>query len=181
MSRPFYPQKGLLVTGIMVSSEYLFLNLEKDLSNLFGNPVFLGPWFNFSHSDYYKAEMGRNLKKRLIAFKSPVYQDDLVKIKHQSWELEHKYLKDNRRSVNIDPGILTSDKFILSTGKNYSHRVYLGSGVFADLTLIFKKDGVQTFDWTYFDYKDNKTIDFLMQVRKYLVFLNSKPDIMKER
>ncbi|MCK7503940.1 MAG: DUF4416 family protein [Desulfobacterales bacterium] len=31
-------------------------------------------------------------------------------------------------AVNIDPGYLLLERFVLATGKNYSHRIYIGAG-----------------------------------------------------
>ncbi len=33
---------------------------------------------------------------------------------------------------------LLLERFVLATGKNYTHRIYIGKGIYADLTLIFQ-------------------------------------------
>ena len=31
------------------------------------------------------------------------------------------------------------ERFVLATGKNFAHRIYIGKEIYADLTLIFRK------------------------------------------
>ena len=85
---------------------------------------------------------------------------------------ENRFEIDDKRQVNIDPGYLSAERFVLATGKNYTHRIYLSKGIFADLTLIFTKGNFHTLPWTYPDYADLRMIRFLKIVReKYLLDL----------
>ncbi len=61
---------------------------------------------------------------------------------------------------------------MLATGKNYSHRIYIGRGIYADLTLIYQRGAYQALPWTYPDYADQPLRRFLLAVRrKYTVDL----------
>ncbi|MDI6655624.1 MAG: DUF4416 family protein, partial [Candidatus Hydrothermarchaeota archaeon] len=71
--------------------------------------------------------------------------------------------------VNIDPGYVTALNLILATKKESQHRIYLRSGVFAEVTLAFKKNGCIYFGWTYPDYKTKLACEFLLKVRKELL------------
>jgi hypothetical protein len=63
-------------------------------------------------------------------------------------------------------------RFILATGKDFSHRIYIGCGIYADLTLIYSKDGFQTLPWTYPDYAHPLFCEYLETVRnKYRIVL----------
>ena len=91
-------------------------------------------------------------------------------------DLESKYSRDDRRRVNLDPGYLLRERFVLATGKNFSHRIYIGRRIYADLTLIFTKGVFQTLPWTYPDYADKKMLGYLEQVRsKYVSDLKQVP------
>jgi hypothetical protein len=68
--------------------------------------------------------------------------------------------------VNLDPGLLTPENFILATGKNFSHRVYLGNGVFADLTLVYRNGGFHPLPWTYPDYASEEVRSLLRDLRR---------------
>jgi hypothetical protein len=41
---------------------------------------------------------------------------------------------------------------VLATGKNFSHRVYLKDGIWADLTLMWQRKHWVDFPWTFPDY-----------------------------
>jgi hypothetical protein len=58
------------------------------------------------------------------------------------------------------------ERFVLATGKNYSHRIYIGKGIYADLTLIFESSAFRKLPWTYPDYSDKVMLDYLQQVRR---------------
>ena len=96
----------------------------------------------------------RELRKKLIAaFGAPVK--------------DKMYAESGSRSVNLDPGLLSLENFILATGKNYSHRIYLRDGVFAEVTLIFGKKGViRELPWSYRDYLLEPARSFLLTVRE---------------
>jgi hypothetical protein len=118
--------------------------------------------------------MGAPLYRRMIAFKELIEQDALADIKHQTDDLEGRFSRDGRRRVNIDPGYLLRERFVLATGKNFSHRIYLRRGIYADLTLMYHKGGWQTLPWTYPDYAEPQMQAFLIKVRRKYV-LDLKP------
>jgi hypothetical protein len=63
---------------------------------------------------------------------------------------------------------------VLASGKNFSHRIYIGQHIYADLTLIFRKGAFETLPWTYPDYADQPIRSFLERARKkYAVDLNA--------
>lgn len=106
----------------------------------------------FSHTDYYFEEMGKPLK-RIFLFLHPLRERELlVDLKHFTYTVEKKLSVDGKRRVNIDPGYLTLENIVLSTFKNYSHRIYLGRGVFAEVTLIYRNGTYHPLPWTYPDY-----------------------------
>lgn len=145
------------------------------LENAYGPVDMVSSWLNFAYTDYYYKEMGSPLYRKVFVFKNLVEQEDLARIKEQTNEFEKMFAHHEKRCVNIDPGYLVSSRFILATGKEYSHRIYIGRKIYADLTLMYsKKEGFQTLEWTYPDYASKSMIDFLSKVReKYLLDLKS--------
>ena len=83
--------------------------------------------------------------------------------------LETEFSVDQKRRVNIDPGYLVLERFVLATGKNFAHRIYLGRSIYADLTLVYRRGGFQTLPWTYPDYAAETMLKFLDQVRQKYV------------
>ena len=69
--------------------------------------------------------------------------------------------KDGRRAVNVDPGYIALEHVVLGTTKGFSHRIYLGEGIFADLTLLYENGSYRRLKWTYPDYGSDQLIFLL--------------------
>jgi hypothetical protein len=175
MSVPKNPEPAKLVVGCIMNNKADIDRLFSVFEGMFGLVDMISPWLDFAYTDYYYREMGTPLYRKVFVFKPLVAQDDLARIKEQTNAVEADFTIDGNRSVNIDPGYLVSSRFILATGKEYSHRIYIGRKIYADLTLMYsKKRGFQTLKWTYPDYASKSMISFLSKVRnKYLLDLKT--------
>lgn len=178
MSIPFEPEKAKLIVAVIINGRENFDELLAILGREFGEAERLSPWYNFDFTAYYEPEMGAPLYRRFIVFKKPVTQETLPDIKLLTNKIENTFLNQNgKRRVNLDPGHLTLERFILATGKNFTHRVYLRNGIFADLTLIYTKGGFQVLPWTFPDYATETIRNFLAEVRQaYYLELKTKKD-----
>ncbi len=169
MSIPKEPMPAKLMTAVLFAPD---LDQELFLSRLgkaFGDIDFVSEPILFSHSKYYEPEMGEGLLKRFITYAVLRKQDELISIKLLANEIEKEFSVDTRRKLNVDPGILTLERLVLATGKNYTHRIYLGRGIFADLTLIYQKGTYRPLPWTYPDYTEPLVIQWMNGCRaKYL-------------
>lgn len=180
MSQPLKARPAKLVVGSLVSDKKLFKDVAVELERKFGAVDMVSGWMEFEYTDYYANEMGRPLHRRLLVFKELISQQALASIKLQTNALEETFSISGNRRVNIDPGYLLYERFVLATGKNFTHRIYIGSGIYADLTLIFQKGAFQRLPWTYPDYSNDEMMTFLMQVReKYGVNLQSHHDTVQ--
>ncbi len=176
MSTPKKPDSAKLIISLFMNDKDIIHKVLPLLENDFGTIDIISPWFEFDYTDYYYKEMGSPLFRRVVVFKELIQQEDLSKIKEKTNLLEKKWEEDGNRSLNIDPGYLLLSRFILATGKDYSHRVYIGREIYADLTLIYKKGGFQALEWTYPDYASTQMTQFLEKTReKYSL------DLKKER
>ncbi|MEK6733229.1 MAG: DUF4416 family protein, partial [Candidatus Omnitrophota bacterium] len=72
------------------------------------------------------------------------------------------------RRINIDPGYISDSKLVLATTKDYFHRIYLTSGIYAEVTLRWRRGGFEPFEWTYPDYQSKEYIDIFNTIRKRL-------------
>jgi len=172
MSLPQPPKPAKLVIGFFVKEKRLGISVTKALAKKYGPVDMTSSWLPFNFTTYYNEEMGTPLFRRLIVYKNLIEQNSLSDIKLFTNDLEQKYLTEDRRVVNIDPGYLLHERFVLATGKNYSHRIYIGKGIYADLTLIYAKGQYSKLPWTYPDYAQENILTFLKQVRvKYVVDL----------
>ncbi len=168
MSQPQPASPAKLVIGFLVGDKSLAGGIMNALGESFGALDLVSPWLPFDYTDYYIREMGAPLHRRLLAYKTLVAQDELPAVKHITNRLEANTAVDNRRRVNIDPGLLLRERFVLATGKNFTHRVYLGRGIYADLTLIYRQGAFQALPWTYPDYTDARLQAFLLRARHKL-------------
>ncbi len=115
----------------------------------------------FSQTTYYEKEMGNDLLRRFILFKSLRKREDLPSVKLMTNELEKNTSVNGRRTFNIDPGYLALEQVILATTKGYTHRIYIDKGIFADLTLIYTNGTYGSLPWTYPDYGSHGIISML--------------------
>jgi hypothetical protein len=166
MSHPQSPSPAKLVIGLFTKEKDLFPPVASELAEHFGTIDMISRWFPFDYTSYYEPEMGTPLFRRMVVFKQLIEQESLPGIKRATNEIETGYASGNKRQVNIDPGYLLHERFVLATGKNFTHRIYLSQGIYADLTLIYTKGNFQTLPWTYPDYADAIMIGFLKEVRK---------------
>ncbi len=165
MSTPQPPQPAKLVIGVFMKNKSLLAPIAEELSKCFGAVDMMSRWLPFDYTSYYEAEMGNPLFRRVLTFKTLIEQEQLPQIKLATNAIEQRYSADKRREVNIDPGYMLHERFVLATGKNYTHRIYIGHRVYADLTLIYQKGDFRTLPWTYPDYADERMLVFLRQVR----------------
>lgn len=157
---------SVLYRSDLHSEEFLisFLQARFGLGSLFTpkeNPLF----------EYYAKEMGTPLARFFFVPQKLFARDDMLSTKVASLTWEKDWSVSGKRMVNVDLGMLSPENFILATTKNYSHRVYLGEDIFADLTYQFQKGKFHTFPWTYPDYLDQEKIDFLSRERLKLLKL----------
>ncbi len=171
MGVPIEPKPVKLFSGLIFQSNDVLPQVREKLIELFGKIDFESDTTSFDITDYYENEMGRNLKRKFLSFSILIPADSLpeVKLKTNEIEAEFSSSKTGNRSINIDPGYLSMEKLVLASAKNYSHRPYLSSGIFAELTYIYKRGSYTTLDWTYPDYRTPDKIEMFNQLRKEYV------------
>jgi hypothetical protein len=165
MSIPREPAPAKLVIGLFMGDTSLFEKAAHELVRSFGEMDMVSSWLPFDDTDYYAKEMGSPLFRRFTVFSRLITQNQLVQVKLRTNELESAYGHNGRRTINIDPGIMTAERFVLASGKNFTHRVYLKNGIYADLTLIYHHGDFRTLPWTYPDYAGDRIRRFLRIVR----------------
>ena len=172
MSQSQTPKPAKLVIGFFLKEKDLVVSVVKTLVDKFGPVDIVSSWFPFNFTTYYEAEMGAPLFRRMLAFETMIKQSALSDIKLTTNDLELEYSKNSKRMINLDPGYMLRERFVLATGKNYSHRIYIGKRIYADLTLIYTKGRFRKLPWTYPDYAEQNMLTYLERVRnKYVIDL----------
>ena len=128
---------------------------------------------DFDMTQYYDRTMGPGLKKRLLAFRDLIDPVELVASKCQSnqWEqqFQQQYPDGPGRVLNLDPGYISEAKVVLATMKDRDHRLYLGDGVYGEVTLYYQLPGTwEASRWTYPDYRCQEYHNFFTGCRDYL-------------
>ncbi|MDP3048421.1 MAG: DUF4416 family protein, partial [Thermodesulfovibrionales bacterium] len=128
------------------------------------------PSVNWDYSEYYKEEIGSPIKRIFIFFRNLINPGEIVDIKLRTNDIEASLSTDGKRNVNIDPGYLTLANVILATTKGYAHRIYLGKGIYGEVSLLYReKDKAFVPNiFTYSDYQDKKCIEMFVKAREFL-------------
>lgn len=166
MGTPGDPHKVKLIVGLLSNDAEAVRKAEAMLAGAFGRIDLESAVLDFTHSDYYAKEMGRSLKRKFLSFQKLLDLKDIYKVKLKTNMLEKRLLKSGRRSVNIDPGYLDLAKLVLFSTKDYTHRVYLNKGIFAEATLFYKDKRFNAWPWTYPDYKSEAYADIFNSIRE---------------
>lgn len=159
-----------LINAITYHSDIDIDTIIQEIGQLQSVVEFKSEVYEFSRfTSYYELEMGDKLKKCFISCRDLIAPEFLPSIKVNTNALEEKYKLGDKRRVNVDPGYITQAKLILATTKNYSHRIYIGKGIFGDVHMQYKNKSYRAQSWTYPDYNDEKNVAFFNAVRtRYL-------------
>lgn len=166
MGTPHPPEAALLFTGTLYNAPEIFEKAKKVLRENFGEILHISPAMPWDYSNYYKDELGWPLYRSFIFFKNIIDPVTIADIKLKAIEIERYFSRNDRRQINLDPGYLTLSKVVLTSTKNYAHRIYLGKGIYGEVTLIYRDKTYNPHLYTYRDYKDN--INIFMKVRGFL-------------
>ncbi|MFQ6091773.1 MAG: DUF4416 family protein [bacterium] len=166
-----HPPKAKLIAAVMVNDLKLFPAVKQVLQTSFGPTDLESDVFSFTFTDYYAEEMGTELYKQILSFGRLMDKSELAPKKLRANEIEEQFAIRNaqglHRCVNIDPGYVTDSKLVLASTKNFSHRLYIGGGVFAEVTLRYHRTaGFEPLEWTYPDYRTDLVRAFLELVRQ---------------
>jgi len=169
--KPVRPVK--LFIGMLAGDDSLFDLAVEGCALEFGEPEKRGEVLRFDHTDYYADEMGPDLLRQFVTFQTLIDPERLPKIKRKTNDIEEAIAREvpstASRPVNLDPGYVSSSGVFLATTKNYSHRMYLGMGIYGEVTLHFQNGSFAPWPWTYPDYQTPRYIKFFNEVRaRYL-------------
>lgn len=158
-----------LIISMISQKEILFEEAKEKLCQRFGPLDFKSPLLPFCYTSYYEEEMGKNLKRKIISFQKLIEPALLSKIKIFTNQLEKEffYPQSSNRRLNLDPGYISLSKLVLASTKNYIHRIYIGEGIYAEVTLQYrKKEGFKPWKWTYPDYQSPAYLEIFNHLRE---------------
>lgn len=147
-----------LFCGLLSGDDDLLRRARQLLEHQFGPADLVSDVWDFTQTDYYREEMGPRLRRVFVAFDRLRHPTELAEAKIESNVIEQRIADDVMapdiaRPVNIDPGYLDPGKLVLATTKDRAHRICIGRGIFAEVTLQFVADQWRSAEWTYPDYQ----------------------------
>ena len=167
MGKAREPRPVKLISSLFSANETLLAVARGALADLFGPLDYQSELLPFDHTRYYEREFGAGLLRQIVAFAILIAPERLAEIKHATNDLERTWSVDGRRRVNLDPGYVSLCKLVLATTKDYAHRIYLGQGIYAEVTLQFKHGAFRAFEWTYPDYASPRYLEICTEIRSF--------------
>jgi hypothetical protein len=172
-----FPEDAVIFVASLFSSQEAFTAAASKLQEQFGRSYYQSPPLLWNYSTYYDGELGTPLCRRFIFFERVVDPMSLVEAKLAVREIESELSLNGKRGINLDPGYMSLAKVVLASRKNYSHRIYLGKGVFCELELYYQEGRFNPLPYTYLDYRDDI---FLAHFRKARALFKTRLDAGKE-
>ena len=174
MGKPRISDPSLLVIGVIYSHDYVVDTARQRLQKVVGNLRAVGEKQSFNWTQYYQKEMGEKLRRLFWVGEQLVPRHFLADLKLITNQIEQELAREDKsRTINLDPGLLSAENFVLATTKGYSHRIYLREGIYAEVTLICERGKLEPLRWTYPDYRSEDIrqllgglrIDYIDQLR----------------
>ena len=153
-----------LLIAVLYHDGILLDKLVTILEKQFGN-IIDSMDYAFDVTDYYEQEMGIELRRRLLVFEKSVVTNELADVKHEMMRLEDTFSVDSKRQLNIDPGYIAKDGFVLASTKGKSYKKEIDSGIFEHRILGFEGDKVLVYFHTFPDFRKVEVQQFLLSNR----------------
>lgn len=166
MGKTSRPEPVKLVVGLLAASTELLGEAAHRLGAIFGPIDEQSPPVPFAYTSYYAEELGQAPWRQWLSFARLIDPGELAGIKIQTNALEAEWTVEGRRPVNLDPGYISLTGLTLATTKGFWHRIYIGQGIYAEVTLPFHRGAFRPQEWTYPDYRAPEHIEFFTQLRR---------------
>ncbi|MHC9539675.1 MAG: DUF4416 family protein [Vulcanimicrobiota bacterium] len=159
-----------LIVGMIGNEEALFQQALAPLQIRCGPVDYQSDFIPFTFTQYYEKEMGSSLVRKFFSFENLVDPILLPGIKLAANTIEEELSLDSgevkRRKINIDPGYVALSKLVLATTKERAHRIYIGEGIYAEVTLQYQEKSFCPWYWTYPDYRTRQYISIFNHIRE---------------
>jgi len=165
------PAPVKLIVGILAANRQCLDEAVDAVSAKFGEVDLRSEEWPFDSTEYYRKETGPRILRQFVSVRDLIDPELLGPIKRMTNTMERKLASQAGlplpRPVNLDPGYIEPSKLVLATTKNFSHRVYIGKQMWAEVTLSYEK-GWQPMRYTFPDYREGRYFAFFDQVRERL-------------
>jgi hypothetical protein len=167
------PHPVKLIVGILAADSRCMDAAQSEVIKMFGKPDMTSPVYPFDLTQYYEEQAGADILRQFVSIEQLIDPGQLGDIKHKANQIEKELAESLKtpfpRPVNLDPGYVEPSKLVLASTKNFAHRVYIGNGMWAEVTLTYNKGVWQVYPYTFPDFKSGRYNTFLSEVREKLV------------
>jgi hypothetical protein len=162
------PRPVKLFAGVLCSDASLLPGVEERLAALAGPIDLRSETFPFDATGYYDDEMGRPLFRVFLSFAELIPAEKISPLKIRANQLEAEMAAAQsavKRPVNVDPGYLEESKIVLASTKNFSHRILIANGIYAEVTMQYVGKEWRMLPWTFPDFRSGRYNAFFTAVR----------------
>jgi len=164
--KPFEPEPVKLFHGILYSNEQLLVEAKERLTENFGKIDYTSSIFLFDLTGYYEEEMGSPIHRIFISHEPMIHPKQLAEIKITTNKIENELSSESNRKVNIDSGYMDVCKVVLASAKYNGQKIYLDSGIYADLTLYYEKGKYLHYPWSFPDFRSGEYNRAFLMIRE---------------
>ncbi|MBM4016920.1 MAG: DUF4416 family protein [Planctomycetes bacterium] len=162
-----------LFVGMLSAYPGAFAESQEALAETLGPVDLRSDLFAHAFTEYYRDEMGHPLVRLFVSFERLIEPGRLPAVKRLTNDLEDRMAAAGQwpvvRPMNLDPGYIAPSKLVLASTKEYSHRIHLAEGIYAEVTLLYAHGAWKTLEWTYPDFRTPAYHDFFTRVRARLM------------
>lgn len=166
------PASVKLICGLISARAEWLAAAMGAMTEAFGPVDLVSDVMDFDFTDYYDEQMGSPLLRQFVSFAELVSPEVLAEAKVCTNGIEADFAAAHpdgpARPVNLDPGYIAPAKLVLGSMKDFAHRVYLGLGVYGEVTLQYHEGRWDPLPWTFPDFASPRYHDFLTETRSRL-------------
>lgn len=163
--KPQEVQQVKLVIGFLYHEREKYHKALELVHQKWGISDYQSQEYGFDLTDYYEPEMGKPIFRSINSYSMLISPGSLAEIKLATNEIEEELAESGKRRVNLDPGYLDYDKLVLASAKYNYQKIYLSEGIYADITMFYRKGRYIAADWAFPDFKQGIYENDLLQIR----------------
>lgn len=148
--------------------DYRLTDVKFELVKNFGEIDMISDPLDFGkYTHFYNKEMGEGkIEGKLISFKDLIHPAELAHTKLITNKIEQNHTLEGDRTINLDSGYVHHTQFVLASTKPQGHRIYIGKGIYAEVTLYFAEGAYKPLKYTYPNYANQEYVSEITRIRK---------------
>ena len=163
--KPQDVQQVKLVIGFLYHERNMYRKAMEKVQERWGISDYQSQEYFFDLTDYYETEMGKPIFRSFNSYSALIDPGSLAEIKLATNQIEEEIAESGKRRVNLDPGYIDYDKLVLASAKYNYQKIYLSEGIYADITMFYRKGRYIAADWAFPDFKQGIYENDLLQIR----------------